>query len=242
MNTINRTTYPPLMLALEPYRAMLDFFAGHAWRPIPLRRGDGHPVLVYPGLGVSGAATTDLRARLLQLGYQVYDWEMGISVGPFMGLDAWLAILADHLRKIHAAHDSPVSIVGWSLGGIYARELAKLHPERIRQVITLGTPFGGDFKASAEHCPFSVLPTAATPLLDATLHARLSEAPPVPSTSIYSQTDGIVDWTRCIGPQSTLHQSVEVSGVSHFGMVHHPDVLRVISDLLAAPPLARMCS
>ncbi|KRB66271.1 esterase/lipase family protein [Noviherbaspirillum sp. Root189] len=238
MTTMEITTYPPLMLALEPYHAMLDFFAGHAWRPTPLKRGDGHPVLVYPGLGVSGAATTDLRARLLQLGYQVYDWEMGVSVWPLMGLDAWLAMLAGHLRKIHDAHDSPVSVVGWSLGGIYARELAKLHPECIRQVITLGTPFGGDFKIPKEQHAFPGL-SAVAPLMDAALLTRLRELPPVPSTSIYSQTDGVVDWTRCIGPQSTLHQSVEVSGVSHFGMVHHPEVLRVISDLLAVPQHGR---
>ena len=161
-----------------------------------------------------------------------------MSVWPLMGLDAWLEMLSEHLIKIHDAHDSPVSVVGWSLGGIYARELAKLHPECIRQVITLGTPFGSNFEFNQERHAFHGLSVAA-PLLDAALLTRLGEVPPVPSTSIYSQTDGVVDWTQCIGPHTRLHQSIEVSGVSHFGMVHHPAVLRVISDLLAEPQIQK---
>ncbi|RJF96181.1 esterase/lipase family protein [Noviherbaspirillum saxi] len=239
MNAFETPTYPPLMLALEPYHAMLDFFAGHAWRATPLPRGDGHPVLVYPGLGVSGAATTDLRVRLLRLGYQVYDWEMGVGVWPLMGLDPWLTQLAEHLRKIHAAHRKQVSIVGWSLGGIYARELAKLHPEHVRQVITLGTPFGSSIGMPNEAMN-SDTANASIPLPDAELLRRLGEVPPVPSASIYSQTDGVVDWVRCIGPDTSLHQSIEVLGVSHFGMVHHPEVLRVIAEILAKPPIRNM--
>lgn len=183
-------------------------------------------MLVYPGLGVSGAATTELRTRLLQLGYKVYDWELGISVWPSGSLDAWLALMSGQLQRIHRAHDRAVSLVGWSLGGLYARELAKLHPDAVRQVVTLGTPLGGGLNTGdmALSTSFGV---------DSTLAERLRAAPPVTCSSIYSRTDGLIDWKECIDPALPEAHNIEVCGVSHFGLVHHPEVLRVLANLLA---------
>jgi hypothetical protein len=193
-------------------------------------QGDGHPVLVYPGLTLNGSSTADLRVRLGQLGYAVYDWQQGYNVGPGLDFDLWLSLLAQQLRTIHARHECSVTLIGCSLGGTYARELAKLHPELVRQVITLGTPFvKSDFIATEKM--FGEF-TGTRFVLPETLLRRLSEVPPVPSSSIYSQSDGIVGWKSCLAEPAAGHSNIEVKGVSHLGMVHHPDVLKILAGLL----------
>jgi pimeloyl-ACP methyl ester carboxylesterase len=230
MINLNVIPSSPLLFALEPFHALCDYVAGQAQRLDPSLHGDGHPVLVFPGLGASGTATADLRMRLRQLGYAVYDWEQGINNGPGIDFDRWLLLLGEHLLEIYSQHNRSVSIIGWSLGGMYARELAKEHPNLVRQVITLATPFGKpDFSITEKI--FGELGSYSCLLDDARLQ-RLSEAPPVPSSSVYSQTDGIVGWQRCVGKESGDHYNIEVKGVSHFGMVYHPEVLNVVADLL----------
>lgn len=218
----------PYLMPLEPFRAMCDYMAGHMQHRDLTQKGDGHPVLVLPGLGVSGAATADLRVRLQQLGYAVYDWKHGMNYGPGINFDMWLTLLGNHLQEISDEHQSMVSIIGWSFGGTYARELAKAQPRLVRQVITLATPF-----ATSSTAVLDSGNAPSVPLLpDAELQKRLSEAPPVPSASIYSKTDGIVDWRQCIAAESGRHKNIEVEGVSHLGMVHHPTVLRALAGLL----------
>jgi alpha/beta superfamily hydrolase len=215
MINLNAIYSSPVLFALEPYHALCDYVAGCTRRLDSSLYGDGHPVLVLPGLGVSGSATADLRMRLQLLGYAVYDWKHGINNGHGTDLDWRLQLLGDHLLEINSEHDSTVSIIGWSLGGMYAREIAKEYPDVVRQVITLASPFG--------ETDFTSRP--------------LSEAPLVRSSSIYSQTDGIVNWESCVGDESVGHRNIEVKGVSHFGMVHHPDVLKVVAEILKSPVL-----
>jgi pimeloyl-ACP methyl ester carboxylesterase len=220
----------PFFLAIEPFQAVCDYIAGHTQLRDLSLQGDGHPVLVLPGLGVSGSATADLRIRLKQLGYPVYDWSQGINQGPGFNFDLWLSLLSQQLREIHAHHQRPISIIGWSLGGTYAREMAKLHPELVRQVITLATPFANPDLSSIEKMLGKL--TGASLLVDSALLKRLSEVPPVPSSSIYSQTDVVVDWQSCRADESNGHRNIEVKSVSHYGMVHHPQVLTIIAGLL----------
>jgi pimeloyl-ACP methyl ester carboxylesterase len=221
-----------MLFALEPYNAVCNFIAGHSWYADVLPTGDGHPVLVYPGLGVSGAATTELRTRLLRLGYQVYDWELGVGVWPCTSFDTWLNLMEGQLHNIHRAHDSKVSLIGWSLGGLYARELAKRFPNEVRQVITLGTPVQGVITEADRGLLGNM---SMQSFLDPTLAGRFIEPPPVPCASIYSRTDGVVDWKKCFDESLPEARNIEVPGVSHFGLVHHPDVLREVSQLLAVP-------
>jgi len=223
----------PLLFALEPFQAMCDYVAGHThWRDLSLR-GDGHPVLVYPGLTLNGSSTADLRVRLQQLGYAVYDWEQGYNYGPGVDFDRWLSLLSQQLVETNAHHQCSVSLIGCSLGGTYARELAKLHPRLVRQVITLATPFVKPDVIATEKM-FGKL-TGTHFLIDETLLQRLSETPLVPSSSIYSQTDGIVGWQSCLGNETAYHRNIEVKGVSHLGMVHHPEVLKAVASLLQRP-------
>ncbi len=222
----------PLLFALEPVNAFFNYVSGHMQRRDLTLRGDGHPVLVFPGFTLNGSSTADLRVRLQQLGYPVYDWRQGFNYGPGWNFDVWLSMLSQQLQEIHADHQNSVSIIGCSLGGIYARELGKLHPQLIRQVITLATPFVKPDLAESEGIFGSL---SGVPFLpDEALLQRLCEPPPVPSSSIYSQTDGLVGWQSCIGKQSTDHRNIEVKGVSHLGMVHHPEVLETIAGLLKA--------
>jgi hypothetical protein len=227
-------TSSTFLFALEPYNAVCNFIAGHSWYTDVLPSGDGHPVLVYPGLGVSGAATTELRTRLLRLDYQVYDWELGVGVWPCTSFDTWLGMLEGQLHKIYRAHNKRVSLIGWSLGGLYARELAKLYPDEVRQVITLGTPIK-DVISETDRTLMGAMPVHS--FFDPTLPERFSEAPPVPCASIYSRTDGVIDWKKCVDTSLPEERNIEVQGVSHFGLVHHPDVLRAVAQLLAEPSM-----
>lgn len=196
-------------------------------------RGDGHPVLVLPGLLASDASTTSLRWFLARLGYRPHRWNLGRNLGPTRvvvdGIRARLRELADR-------HGEPISLIGWSLGGIYARELAREMPFLVRDVITLGSPFRLDGPADIPaHRVFRLL---------SHLHIPASEMPPpehtrppllMPVTSVYSERDGIVPWQACVDAPGPLRQNVAVTG-SHLGYGHNPAVLWLAADRLALAP------
>jgi alpha-beta hydrolase superfamily lysophospholipase len=224
---------PPLsLLAVEPLRALFDSLSAgvvHAAAPI----GDGHPVVVYPGLGGGSLATSQLRRFLKDCGFTVHDWEGGINTGHVGVFDDWLGSLEPRVRDLHALHGRTVSLIGWSLGGIYAREIAKRCPGAVRQVITLATPFNSLGHGNHAGTLFQLLSQESARLAP-DVEARLRECPPVPTTSIYSKSDGIVAWRGCIEKKSERSESVQVSA-SHLGMVSHPQVLRIVANRLAQP-------
>jgi thioesterase domain-containing protein len=232
MNSVELKPPSATLLALEPLRAAADYVAGMAPLAVTLPPGDGHPVLVFPGLGASGTATSDLRRRLQQLGYEVHDWEQGVNLGPSADHDLMLERLGDHLRQIHALHRRPVSLLGWSFGGIYARQLAAKYPELVRQVITLATPVADNSDATHAGWLLNMLSRGIAPMNHVSMQ-RSESAMSVPCASVYSKTDGIVAWEACVSTESRNHRNIEVADVSHLGMVHHPEVLRVVADLLA---------
>ena len=211
---------------LSRFAQQVDYVAGMAPLAVPLPPDDGHPVLVFPGPGASGSATSDLRKRVQQLGYEVYDWEQGVNFGPGADPDQMLELLGDHLKQIHAWHRRSVSLVGWSFGGIYARQLAAKYPELVRQVITLATPVADKSDATHAGWLLNMLSSGISPMSH-TSTLRSDAATSVPCASVYSKTDGIVAWEGCVSTESTYHRNIEVAHVSHLGMVHHPEVLRV---------------
>lgn len=224
---------PPLsLLAMEPLRALFDFAAARLGAPTQVV-GDGHPVVVFPGLGGAPFTTSHLRRFIADCGFASHCWGRGINTGPDGEFDGWLDGLEADLRQRHAQCGRKVSLVGWSLGGIYARELARRRPECVRQVITLGTPFAALRGATHAETLYSLLNGNASQLT-AAMQSRLRECPPVPTTSIYSKTDGVVCWRGCVQKRTPLSESVEV-GASHLGMVTHPQVLRIVADRLAQP-------
>ena len=195
-------------------------------------RGDGHGVLVVPGLLSSDRSTTLLRQFLRWLGYDVRGWDLGRNIGPtdavLDGLPRALATLAEH-------SGGPVSVVGWSLGGIYGRELARQLPRQVRQVITLGSPFAltDPRQSRAEgiylrhdylHANGKRLPT----------RKQVARPITVPSTAVYSRLDGIVAWQTCIEPETAQHDNIEVR-CGHLGFGTDPATLWLIADRLAVP-------
>jgi alpha-beta hydrolase superfamily lysophospholipase len=220
------------LLATEPLRALFDY-VGSRVSPRPTPVGDGHPVVVYPGLGGGALTTSHLRTFLKHSGFAVHDWGGGVNTGPEAAFDDWLVRFDDRVRALHREHGRKVSLIGWSLGGVYAREIAKLSPDSVRQVITLGTPFAALAHGNHAGTVFKLL-NRDKAHLPPDLQARLKQCPPVPTTSVYSRTDGIVSWRGCIEKKSPRAENVEVSA-SHLGMVSHPEVLRVIADRLGQP-------
>ncbi len=199
-----------------------------------LPRGDGHPVVIFPGLAGDRHSIGPLKGLCEQLGYAAYDWGRGVNAGPQGDVDAWLDDLARHVGELAATHDQRMSLVGWSLGGIYAREVAKKLPRRVRQVITIGSPFAGTVEQNNATWLYRLV-NGATPVVDQSLLDRLRSAPGVPTTSIFSRTDGVVAWQTCIqeGMRKDT-ENIEVFG-SHCGLGWNPEVLAVVADRLRQP-------
>lgn len=193
--------------------------------------GDGHPVVIFPGLGGGAASISTLLKHCRGLGHDAMDWGDGVNNGPQGDLDDWLHGLADRVGNLIAHHPQPATFIGWSLGGLYARELGKLLAPRLQQVITIGTPFNANADYTNAGWLFRKLGGGTTDI-SADLYERLRSPPPLRTTSVYSRSDGVVAWqTCCHGEPNPLVQDIEVSG-SHLGMGWNPDVLRVLTDRL----------
>ena len=190
-------------------------------------RGDGHAVLVFPGLAASDLSTAPLRRYLRDRGYDARAWELGRNLGPGNGV---LEACHAKIRQLRAETGRKVSLIGWSLGGIYARETAKLAADDVRQVITLGTPFAGPPKATNAWQVYEL--ASGERIEDRAHHYDLKTAPPVPTTSIYSRTDGIVAWQCSVQAPAKDTENIEVEA-SHVGLGVNPAVLYAIADRLA---------
>ena len=227
----------PLLLLSEPWRSVLELGALTVSAPQLARapRGDGHPVLVVPGLLASDASTVVLRRFLSRLGYRTAGWGMGVNVGPTGDV---VRRLPERLVELAEQHDQPVSLIGWSLGGIFARALGIRDPERVRQVITLGSPYAtqvpGATHADAAYRMLSRRHYAAATRRGTEVAAPLR----VPTTSIYSRLDGIVSWRVCREDAADQRESIGIPA-SHLGFGHNPTALWVIADRLAQDPRDR---
>lgn len=214
----------PALLALEG-RAWLELAALLPAWPLLARapHGDGHPVLVLPGFMATDLSTRPLRRFLQSRGYRAHGWRLGRNRGPdratIEGLGRRFADIRDRYEGRKA------SVVGWSLGGIYARELGRRFATDVRQVITLASPFND---VTATNVARLFRPRSPR-------DAHVLRAPlPVPTTAFFSRTDGICAWRSCVAESGPQSESVEVQS-SHFGMGHHPLVLLAIADRLAQP-------
>lgn len=218
------------LMALE---GRAPFELGAALMSAPILKGvpsgDGHPVLVFPGLVAGDMTTVVLRAFLSSWGYAAYAWEQGVNLGPRPGV---IEACIERVRKLRAEHGRPVSLVGWSLGGIYAREIAKTAPDDVRSVITLGTPFTGHPKATNAWRLYEI--ASGHRLVDDAQLKALKQTPPVPTTSIFSRTDGIVAWRCSVEKETGLSENIEVHA-SHIGLGMNPSALYAIADRLAQP-------
>lgn len=220
----------PLLQMLEG-RAWFEAGASLAllpvWRLAP--HGDGHPVLVLPGLAASDESTRILRSFLRSRGYAVSGWGQGRNLGFRHGV---LSAVRERLEQLAAEHHRKVSLIGWSLGGIFARELAKEVPQIVRQVITLASPFTGHPRATNA---FKLYEWMSGHRIGAPeVHEPLREPPSVPTTSIWSRTDGIVSWRCSVERERPFVENIEINA-SHLGIGAHPLALYAIADRLAQP-------
>lgn len=199
---------------------------------VHLKRGDGHPVLVLPGFMGSDQSTEQLRRILKRHGHDVHGWRQGRNTG------AHPAVVRNMRRRLLALYGGSgrrVSVVGWSLGGIFARELAREYPDLVRVVVTLGTPFR--FRTGDRGHVSSLydrLGPRADPFLDSAVREEERPPLPVPATSIYTRTDGIVRWHACIDSAGPLRENIEVVA-THNGLGHNVAAAVVIADRLACP-------
>lgn len=230
---LDRAARPPSRLwTLAEGRAFLELGAFYLSRPLlsQLPRGDGHTVKVLPGFMATNTSTTPMRRLLSDLGYDAHGWDSGRNVRVDNEL---IDRLETQLMRLNDESGRKVSLVGWSLGGVLARELAKLHPDRVRLVISLGSPISDDRGHTNARRLFEMLngkePEA---MRDGRFHG-LDEAPPVPTTSILTKTDGIVHWRGSVQkPSRTPSENIEVYA-SHCGLGVNPSVMIAIADRLA---------
>lgn len=198
-----------------------------------LPKGDGHPVLVLPGFLAGRASTKYLRDFLRSLGYYTHDWNLGTNLGVNPEVEEKLR---SRVQNLFEQHDQKISLIGWSAGGIYSREVAREYPELIRNVITLGSPIRGNVQASRAWRLYRAVNRGEHLKSLMTEEAKFGRAEPleVPTTCIYSRTDGIVSWECCTSLPAETTENIEVSG-THLGYGHNMQVLRIIADRLAVP-------
>lgn len=188
--------------------------------------GQGMPVLVIPGFGQSAKSTAALRRLLQTQGFVTSDWQQGRNMGLKPGMTGALLAL---IGELHARHQQPVALVGWSLGGVIARELARKQPELVAHVISLGSPLAGPQTTTLDTL-FRAINRKAGPRPG---HDPARYAPPpVPCTAIYTRSDGIVNWRASREPDAPNTENIEVRG-SHLGLGFNPDVWHAICHRLS---------
>ncbi len=201
-----------------PYR---KFFAAK-------NQGDGHPVLALPGFMATDTSTTPLRKFLNELGYTAYGWDLGRNTAKV----DFLKTLINKIDELYEFHKEPISLIGWSLGGVFARQLAKARPHMIRQVITLGSPFRGIHQPNNVAWVYNLISGGKRIKdIDPILFENIPLPAPVPTTAVYTKEDGIVPWELCLEEEDDIHQNIQVRG-SHLGLGVNHAVLDIISDRL----------
>lgn len=221
---------PPRRALVQEATAGLEL-ARLAWRaPEVLRapRGDGAPVVVLPGYATGDVSTALLRAVLRALGWDARGWGLGINRGD---VDDVVPRVEHRLAQVVDGHGAPVRLVGWSLGGVLAREVARGAPHLVDRVVTLGTPVVGGPKYTTVAHRYRA---RGVDLDELERKVAAADAVPltVPVTAVYSRADGVVAPAACIDRRNAVVEHVEVRA-SHFAMGVSPEVLVVVAGALA---------
>lgn len=225
---------PPLHLYLtEVFRSSYERLASLYFRrtyksTVP---GNGRPILVIPGIVTSDRSTEPLRRFLQKQGYTAYPWGLGTNLGEF---DIHLPALEQKIIELEQKHNNKITLLGWSLGGIYARELGKRVPDHLDEVITMGSPFAGIQSPNRAKWLFDLVQKFRNkPKPSRQFFASISDPAPVKTTAIYTRQDGIVPWEACMEPNcSDTHQNIEVRG-SHTGLGYNKEVYKVLDSILS---------
>lgn len=210
----------------EVFRATLETLRGYWYvRSKPAQNiGRGIPVMVVPGLLSTDWATIILRKYLSKLGFNVQGWEMGMNLGRMESLHA----LKEKVKVLSQETNQPIILIGWSMGGIFSREVAKEMPEYVRQLITIGSPFANVQAPNHAKWVFDLLNSSSQ--IDEGFTGQLPNPAKVQTLCLYSKRDGVVPWQVCMEScEDDLHRSQEIKS-SHFGMGANPSVLRAVRN------------
>ncbi len=231
---IDHSHRPSKLLLMLEGRAVYDAIAMLPMLGLKkyLPQGDNHPVLVLPGFLASSRSTQPLRAYLADLGYRSHRWKLGYNMGYSYKLHYGMR---DRVTELAERYGQKVSLVGWSLGGVYARELAREMPDIVRQVITMGSPFRGHPSSSNVHSIFNMFSEVSYEEMPQSFLENMAHAPPVPTTALYTRGDGVVAWQSTVELSDRYDvENIHVGG-AHLGLGFNPRALFALADRLAQP-------
>jgi esterase/lipase len=190
--------------------------------------------MTLPGFLATDRSTRVLRRYCQDWGYASHAWEQGRNLGLPPGRDLE-QVLDERLERLYRQSGSKVSLVGWSLGGLFAREMARRNPDKVRLVITLGSPLGNP-RATNVWRLYELL--SGTSIDEEKIQQRVRALRDplnnVPVTAIYSRSDAIVSWQISKLPEGKLVENIGIN-TSHLGMGFNPAVLYAIADRLRQP-------
>ncbi|MEL6878332.1 MAG: alpha/beta fold hydrolase [Pseudomonadota bacterium] len=223
---------PHRFWTLTEGRAVFELGAFYATRHLlgALPKGDGHSVITMPGFMASNSSTQPMRNLLKRLGYDAHGWDSGRNVRVNEEL---IHRLENQLKRVSDDSGRKVSLVGWSLGGVLARELAKLHPDRVRLVMSLGSPISDDRKHTNAARLFKFFNGDEPEKIRDGQFRGLDIAPPVPTTSVLTKTDGVVHWRGSVQSPGEHPSENIVVHASHLGLGVNPSVMIAMADRLA---------
>ncbi|BBH17436.1 alpha/beta hydrolase [Nocardioides baekrokdamisoli] len=225
------------LLLLELPRWIGEYAASSTLDRVRPRRGigSGRPVLVLPGFSATDGMTGRLRSHLDHRGFAAHGWGQGRNIGL---TDTLIDGLHARFEDLRTRYDQPVSVVGWSFGGVLARHLAHTYPDDVRQIICLGSPWRPDGERTRATAMFEKsrekhgISDRARPIVE-----QLRQPVPVPTTAVWSKSDGVVPWRGCMVDASSdpIAENIEVVS-SHVGMVASPLTLMATVDRLSQDP------
>ncbi len=234
MSTPDRSLMTPSpKLLLWELRSVPELLTSFLPRPFAaaLPRGHDEPVMVVPGFAADDLAVALLTRRLKSLGYQAISWGLGRNTGNLKRLQP---ALVEQVQRFSNSSGAKVKLVGWSLGGAMARDVAREHPEWVDQVITLGSPVIGGAKFTAVGRSYKRKGVDLDRMASAADARETAKTIPVPVTALYDRHDGIVSWGACIDRHNRHVRHIEVR-CSHLGMVVDRGVFDIVAGALAKP-------
>jgi pimeloyl-ACP methyl ester carboxylesterase len=185
---------------------------------------DGPPALVLPGFLAGDRTTMDIRRALARAGWRVHPWGLGLNLGAKPDT---LELLGRRLDEIYDGR--PVLLVGWSLGGMFARELAHLHPDKVRAVATLCSPFSGDYKTNTN--VRELYERVAGHDVNAPPFPRANGKPPVPTLAFWSRRDGIVAPSAARGRGDEIDRAIEIDTYHVGAVLWRPALSRIVGEI-----------
>ena len=242
--TFSKPSQAPNCSGPNPINRFFELRAPLEWATLPLSapylltapKGDGRPVLLAPGYMAGDGSMLPLELYLKHLGYNAKSWGLGTNRGNVEGDILRLGDVVQELFELN--NGQRITLIGWSLGGVVAREVARLYESCVREVITMGTPIIGGPKYTAVGKLFAQSQDLNLDEFENEVHERNSVGLSQPVTSIYSKLDGVVGWRASIDVYNPQARNIEVS-TSHVGLGGSPRVWRIIADTLGSADAGR---